>query len=151
MGLFWKDPKQDVHHAMIRILNESASFSAPLPTDDNDQRADSRSRRTIPVIILPLGDESSAALGFTQDVSREGVSLLSMEALPVGEFAIAFEQDNGFMVFQCDCVQQLPMGLGCFLNGIRVIGLLPTKDFELLNNGEWRKAIPPQLSPLEVN
>lgn len=146
MSWFSNRSKTDVHRTVNRLLNSTLTLESFVQVNA-DQRKDQRILRTLPVVILPLGQtsESELTVGLTQDLSCEGMALTTLGPLRLdSELAIGLGDGDHFTVLLCVCKRHTSLGFGFFESGIQIEEVLPARDFQPLREfAEYLEANPP--------
>lgn len=130
------DDSVDVRRLMARILNRS--FSSGMLMDVNPEqegRQESRSNViSMPVIAVAVDDDPSSELdiksGVTQDISCEGLAILSKGSIPEGDVIVAFGPFDDWSVLNCTCLWTARVGYGYFQAGMHIDKVLPPHDYD---------------------
>jgi hypothetical protein len=123
-----------VHQVMGRIINRSFSLQEGCPEllDSGEQRCESRVKRNCPVVVFGAdnGDGfTSKIIGFTHDISLNGVAILSINRMELGRSIVAIGDANNRVLLEADCISCSPRELGCFLSSFRLCEALNQNDY----------------------
>lgn len=150
MNWFSNNNKADVHRTINRILNSTVSIESHMAVNsDADKRDDIRVPRTMPVVILPLADVSEdeqITVGLTQDLSCEGMALVTLGPLPIDtEMAVGIADGESFTVLLCESRRREAIGFGFYESGVHIKEVLPAKDFMPLREfADYLETNPPK-------
>ena len=134
-GFRKKDNKQiELHQAMGRIVNRSFSVQEAfaVPRDSGEQRSESRVKRNCPIVVFGAdnGDGfTSKTIGFTHDISLNGVAVLSTSRMQLGRSVVAIGDVDNRVLLEADCVSSSPREFGCFLSSFRLCEVLNQNDY----------------------
>ena len=128
--MFWtKEKGVEIRKVMARIINRT--FENPAAETPNEHRKESRCKRLVPVLVMPLGDsddQPKSICCFTGDISCEGISVISMVQVPVGPTLVIIGECDDRAVMRGDCRRTVHHGFGCFRSGIQLLEVLPAID-----------------------
>ena len=117
---------------MGRLINASFSFKKQHPelAGIEEGRTDTRNNRLMPVAIFLGGhDEDSVLIGFTRDLSIEGVGLVTTREIPLGELLLVIGGSDDRCVLRANCLHSHTIGYGCFQAGLRLTQILQAADY----------------------
>ena len=122
--LLWNDRSiNEVRKVMGRLINSSFAFHAEYPEQSGvtEGRIETRAKRMLPIAIFLTNDsDDSPFVGFTHDLSVEGIGVLSTRQIPLGELVLVLDDHPEKAVLRASCVHSDRIGFGCFRSGIRI-------------------------------
>ena len=143
MFSFGKRKKQlEVQQFVRRVIDTS---SPNLPRMDGDSRWETRSNRTIPVLIAPLEDDGpvvdDAAYALTKNLSSQGAALVLLQPFRAQPVIIGFQLESlrGFLIG--DVRQIVSIGGGYWQLGV---------EFTEVTQADEDHAFAPLLPKLEA-
>lgn len=138
---FGSDKNVTVRRATTRIINESFDLASQLEPSDktlSDLRQESRSKRTIPAVVIPydgqpLPSGNAMQVGVIDGISCYGVAMTLTEAIPPdGDFLIVFGTPGFRQVFRSRCAWVQHLGLGTCRGGFELLELLTQSHYRTL-------------------
>ena len=127
MWLCGNPKSNEIRKATARLINTSFSLQSDYPEQAgvNEKRGESRITRIMPVAVF-LGDnsESSIFVGFTRDLSLEGMALLTTREVPLSEFLVVVGDRDHRTALRVQCMQSRSIGFGCYQSGLKITEVL---------------------------
>ena len=122
----------DVRRLMARLLNRFTSDS--LVKLEDDSRQESRSNVSMPVIVVVINEDPNSdpniKAGVTQEISCEGMAILSVHSIPHGDVIVGIGPFDDWHVLKCTCLWTTSVGYGYFKSGMHTDKVLSPLDFE---------------------
>ena len=136
--MFWsgrqRKQSQEIRRLMARIINgQFSSAELLMESPERDARIETRKSLNLPVVIADYRRGSDVEpdwySGITQDISCEGVAIMSQGPLPVGDVVLGIGPTEDWSVLQCKTLRSNSIGYGFFLSGLHVSKILPTNQY----------------------
>ena len=137
--MFWAEKANkdtvDVRRLMGRILNNSFATSC-LAGPEDEARHESRSNIVVPVIVIVIEEDADCEpiihTAITQDISCEGMAILSQTFTPTGGVIVGFGPLSDWIVLKCTCLRTSSAGYGYFKSGLQIEKVMSPADFEAI-------------------
>lgn len=109
---------------LASLLTEAAERTMEDPArcpPEKERRGELRSRRVMPIAVFLSEDNGTSILvGFTRDVSRSGMGLVTTHALPLGNLALVVGDPGQPFAVAAECLYSREFGFGCYQSGLRI-------------------------------
>ena len=138
---------KEVHKVTARLINVSFSMQSSYPEQAGigEKRVENRIPRMMPVAVF-LNDDSDTSIfvGFTRDLSLEGVGLLTTREIPTGDLVIIVGNPEERFALRARCLQSRRLSFGCYQSGLQITEVLREAKYQpLLNYVKTLEAIEP--------
>lgn len=132
--MFWfnkRDKHFAVHKVIRRLINNSTPGRIPL---EGDARWETRSNRTIPVLLVPYDHNEvsvdEAAYALSKNLSSQGLALVLSQPFRAEQVVVAFWSGDEAHFVLGRVRQNVPLGGGFWQLGLEAMELLPPGDSE---------------------